>query len=328
MNMAAAQFAAPPSLDAVADVLDVHLRLDAAVDHTLAELIANTESSAVASIQQVRRLYDSATQLGAVIGGSGDGAEDAGADIESNLARLAKTAAFIEQLPARMRRDLHSAEVVVNEIGELSELVADVQSISMQSHMLAINTAIQASHFGAEGAAFRVMSDEMRVLAAHSKTVAKRIIDGLGRARRVVEEGMALSIAESAQDLDKVSDAALVIERLRAELENMSRQFKARLATVARHNEGLVKDIEEILGHIQYQDIVRQSIERIRDVIRARNQRLTTSILEDHCSAADLAEMPRQLELILDDYVAGEMNHTHAALHVAGAQGPPKIELF
>jgi methyl-accepting chemotaxis protein len=325
---AAALFAAPSSLDAVADILDVHLRLDAAVDHTLAELLANTESSAVASIQQIRRLYDSATQLGAVIGGSGDGSDEAGAKIASSLAQLANTAAFIEQLPARMQRDLHSAEVVVKEIGELSELVADVQSISIRSHMLAINTAIQASHFGAEGAAFRVMSDEMRRLAAHSKTVAKRIVDGLARARDVVEKGMKLSIAESTHDLDKVSDAALVIDRLRADLENMSRQFKARMETVARLNERLVKDIEEILGHIQYQDIVRQTIERIRSVIHARNQFLTTSILENHGGAPDLAGMPRQLELILEDYVAAESHHTHESLHVDGAQSPLKIELF
>lgn len=316
-----------PVSEGIAAILEAHLRLDAALDGALNALVSNTESSAVATIERVRRLYDSATRLGGAILGAHDASGDFGTDIVANLAHLVQVGEFVEQLPARMQRDLRNAKEVVKEIGDLSGLVEDVQSISLQSHMLAINTAIQASHVGAEGAAFRVMAEEMRMLAGNSKSVASRIIQGLSRARDVVEKGMASSIAESSRDLDNLSDARLRIEQLRGRLEDMNRQFKTRLATVSAHNEALVRDIEEILGLIQYQDIVRQSIERIRATVGKRNEVLVDTAMRANGSG-DLSAVPEQLELLLSDYEATENNHTRAALHETGGRNEVKIELF
>jgi methyl-accepting chemotaxis protein len=198
----------------------------------------------------------------------------------------------------------------------------------MQSHMLAINAAIQARHAGDAGAAFRVVAEEMRTLASNSRAAAQQIAKGLTRARQVVEQGMAVSLAESAQQLGEVSDAAASIRQLRENLEDMSDYYKTRFTVVTKHNEDLKREIAEVLGHIQYQDVVRQAIERIRAAISRRNESVEAASAAAQNGGAGLTQLPQQLELILRDYLQEEDKHLHSG-HAAAEQGEDlKIELF
>jgi methyl-accepting chemotaxis protein len=173
-----------------------------------------------------------------------------------------------------------------------------------------------------------VLAVEMRQLAKSSGLTANRIGKGLARAREVVEEQMATSIAESATQLLDVSRAGEVIDRLRDSFEDMSQYYKTRFAIVTKHNEELLNDIAETLGQIQYQDVVRQCIERIRIVVAKRNEslRATLAAVEEEGSGAE--RLPQQLELILGDYLAEESHHKHSTRQATSAGGDLKIELF
>ena len=309
-------------------IIETHLRLDEAIDGTLNDIVVNTEASAVETIQRVRKLSDGARRLVGILDSGESGGHGLGSEIASNLAHLAEVGTFIDQLPERMQRDADNAKQVAKEMVELSRLVEAVQSISLQSQMLAINTAIQAGHAGSMGASFRVMSEEMRTLAANSKSVATQIIKGLTRTRHVIEEGMGSNISKSTQELERVSDAAVSIDRLRKKLEEVHGQNAERLSAIATHNEHMSRDIAEILGHLQYQDIVRQSIDRVRETIGARNSCITNAVRAEQPQLAVLMEVPGQLEFILDNYVATENNHTRSAMNSTAHPAVPKIELF
>ena len=319
---------APPIAAVTAAIVETHLRLDEAIDATLGDLVVNTEASAVETIQRVRKLSDGTERLVGILGGGDSNGRGLGSDIAANLEHLAEVGSFIDQLPGRMERDAGNAKLIAKEIVELSTLVEAVQSISLQSQMLAINTAIQAGHAGTMGASFRVMAEEMRTLAANSKSVATLIIKGLTRTRQVIEEGLGSNISESTRELERVADAAVSIDRLRQRLEEVSGQNAERLAAIARHNEHMSRDIAEILGNLQYQDIVRQSIERVRETIAARNACILEAVRTQAPGSTPLTDVPQQLELILEQYVATESNHTRSALNSHAGSGGPKIELF
>lgn len=311
-----------------AAILDQHVQLDQAIDQKLGEVIEDTENSALAIMGQVRQLYDTASKVVSYLDSSSLKAGDLGKEIIDSVAYLVEIGAFIRQLPVKMERDLQSVHAVVKEIKELGGLVEAVQAISMQSHLLAINAAIEASRAGSGGVAFRVVATEMRSLASNSGAAAARINEGLSRARHVVQDGMAASIAESAQQLEAVSNAGASIQKLHDNFEDMSQYYKTRFTVVTKHNEDLAKDIAEMLGQIQYQDVVRQCIERIRFATGQRNEFFQHALVMAQQDDADLAQSPLLLERILSDYLKEEEKHVHSVRQGSGSGSELKIELF
>ena len=314
-------------LQGLQTLMQTHMTMEAALDQKLQEVVDDTEHSALSIIAQVRGLYDSADLLVRYLENSSPQANSLGSDIVDSVSYLLEISAFIQELPAKMTRDLHSVQSVVQEITELSSLVGSVHAISMQSHLLAINAAIEGSRAGPAGAAFRVVASEMRLLASNSSAVASQINAGLGRARAVVEGGMTLRIAESTKALSDVSQAVVSIQKLRENFEDMSQYFKTRFAVVTQHNQSLSTDIAEVLGHIQYQDVVRQCIERIRIASSRRNE-LLQSALNQQQGPAVWDDLPRQLDDIAQDFVRQEEMHKHSSRHDEKGSGELKFELF
>jgi methyl-accepting chemotaxis protein len=317
---------APPS--GAAEALGSYLRLEEAIDASLNGVIGDTESSAQSIITHIRRLHDSASTLASYIDGTSLQAGDLGKEIIQSVAFLGDIGAFIERLPGKMQRDLSSVQALVIEIKFLNTLISDVKAISLQSHLLAINAAVEASRAGTSGSSFKVVADEMRRLAGNSSALAEKINKGLGRAQEIVETGLQSTIKESASQLSEVSTAAATIGKLGSNLEDMSQYYKSRFSNVMKHNEDLVRDIGEALGQVQYQDVVRQAIERIRAAAGRRNDAMRTLFLMPGGDNVEEANLPVQLEMILDDYIAEEQKHRHSVRQTQGNDAPVKIELF
>jgi methyl-accepting chemotaxis protein len=308
--------------------LGAYLRLDEAIDKSLIAVIADTESSAREIITNVRTLHDSASTLVTYLDGTSLEAGNLGAEITQSVVSLADIGAFMERLPAKTAQDLANVQAIVKEILALSAMTADVQAISLQSHLLALNVAIEAGRAGSAGATFKVLADEMRKLAGNSRSMALKMSEGLSRARQIVEGGLKTTITESSQQLAEVSKTTASIKQLRGSFDDMSQYYKTRFAIVTKHNEDLVKEIAEVLGQIQYQDVVRQCIERTRIATARRNAALSESLDAPEGAAVGLAELPQQLELILNDYLSEEQNHSHSTRQTQADDGPLKIELF
>jgi methyl-accepting chemotaxis protein len=321
---------------ALQQLLDTHLQLDHEMDNKLGEVIQDTENSALHIMQEVRGLFDTADALVQYLNSSSPQAHALGQDIVNSMAYLLDIGKFIQELPIQMARDLDGVKNVVAEIKQLSGLVGSVQAISIQSHLLAINAAIEGSRAGPSGAAFRVVAQEMRVLAANSNAVALQINDGLRRAREVVEGGMEQRIAESSQALSDVTVTAASIEKLQDNFADMSQYFKTRFAVVTQHNQDLVNDIAEVLGHIQYQDVVSQCITRMRVATAQRNEFFQTLVvdvgqrqgLSQSEREVDLGRLAEQLVLISSNYCLEEDKHKHSARHDEDGSGGLKLELF
>lgn len=310
------------------EALGVFQRLEEALDSSLKAVIADTESSAQQIIKHVRHLYDSASALTTYLGGTSLKVGDLGKEIVESVTFLADIGAFIEALPAKMERDLASVQAVVEEIKTLGDMATDVKSLSLQSHVLGINAAIEASRAGAAGAAFKVVADEMRKLAGSSNAMAVRINKGLLRAQQIVEGGLRSTITEASRQLADVSQAAVSIKKLRDNLEDMNQYYKTRFAIVTKHSEDHVKDIAEALGEIQYQDVVRQCIERVRIAADRRDDALRAVFDTPGELRGRQAELPFQLEMVLNNFLAEDQKHRHSVRQTQGSDAPLKMELF
>nr|WP_284702351.1 methyl-accepting chemotaxis protein [Herbaspirillum aquaticum] len=220
-----------------------------------------------------------------------------------------------------MRRDVESIGRIAEEIDNLSDLAQSVQGISTQSHLLSINTAIEASRAGPQGAAFKVIASEVRNLAANSHTAAARIRTTLSEVRKTLQDELGGNTAQSASDLDRIAATAEAVGRLRSSFEHVRDTSDQQYAQMMAHGEELVATTANMLGHLQFQDVVRQCVDRIQDAVVRRNAALaqmageTSIILPAHEAAEVISQ-------VVIDYV--EQEHRH----LVREPDLPAMELF
>jgi methyl-accepting chemotaxis protein len=198
-----------------------------------------------------------------------------------------------------------------------------VQTISMQSHLLSINAAIEASRAGPAGQAFKVVADEVRALAANSHAAATRIGGSLGRINGILKQGLEQSAAQSASDLCHITETAQAVTRLRASFDRVNGSYHARFVEMQELGDAMSFGSSEVLGQLQYQDVVRQCVERLRAAVAQRNLVLGGAF-GSVAGVPEPAVLAGLLGDVVEEYLAGEALHGGTPAQGGGLA----IELF
>lgn len=312
-NLAARVFgAAPAPQPDHGRAVAASVRLDREIGLKLDDAVGRTEASALAIMAQVRALCDRSADLAGRLHEANAQADAFEADVHAHSGDLERMADFLARLPDRLDCDRASIGRIADEIRGLSDLADSVQAISVQSHMLSINAAIEASRAGPQGQSFKVVAQEMRALAANSHGAAARIGKSLATIRGILSEGLARNAERSAGDLARIAETAQAVTRLQGSFERVRGTYQAGFSDMLAHGDALSAGTAEVLGQLQYQDVVRQCVERLRMAMARRNEVL------GHAQAAEL----------IGDIVAAYL--AEEALHGANAveDGAPAIELF
>ena len=301
-----------------------HLRLDDAIGDQLKVVVDDTESSAMALILQVRKLNDHAAALLAYLGNSNQSARTMDEAIEGSVASIANISKFVRELPDMIREDMGIIQTAaIKELDGLAEFIKLIKEISKQTDLLALNAAIEAARAGDAGTGFMVVADEVRKLSERSTRAAAMIEKGLASAQRTMVQGMTLTPIDN-----QVLEAGAIVKsirKLQEDYDDIRQYYKTLFAVVTEHNTNLATEIAEMLGQIQYQDVVRQRIERVAAAVTQRNDVLKDLPRRLGDPKADLTELPPQMLGVLDNYLASEERHAPATAEAAGL---PKFELF
>lgn len=325
---AVAAVAAVDIADMAKAVLDSHLQLDAAIKQQLQAVIGDTDGSAMMLIRSMRKLNDDAVKVVEYIGHSTQHTGTLEQEIAESVGSIAQIAHFVEELPEVMTQDAALIRGASKEIGELSLLVDLIKDIARRTNMVAINASIEAHHAGRYGRSFKVVADEIRRLADHAAQATTRIEQGLKHAQKSVQAGLDQFSTHSSQQTMDAGKVVKSIRHLQENYEDMRQYYKTLFSVVNRHNVALASELAEMLGQIQYQDVVRQRIERIATAVTQRNAVLQA--LVDGMDRVDPAirTTPQQMQLVLDDYLQEEQRHAPVAAEGEALADLPKFELF
>ncbi|MGZ5780531.1 MAG: methyl-accepting chemotaxis protein, partial [Burkholderiaceae bacterium] len=284
----------------------------------LKEVVCDTENAAMMLIMAVDKLNDAANTLVSYLDNSPMKAGDMEHDIGESVDVIIKAGTFVRELPERMKQELETILEVAKEIDELVNDVDVIKEISRQTDALAMNASIVAAGAGQFGSGFAVGTAEVIKLSARSAKLALMIEEAL----RAMQNRLKFNfIEESAQQM---SDAAKVVESiscLQKSHEDMRQHYKTLFSV-------MTAEIAEILGYIQFQDVVRQRIERIEDAVAKRNQLFQTFAQRINAPDADLLELQIQMRAVLDEYLLIERCHAPVNNASGQAENLSKFELF
>ncbi|MBM4180589.1 MAG: chemotaxis protein [Betaproteobacteria bacterium] len=324
----------------VAEELDALPRFNDVVRGHLDSVTRETESAALAIMEQLQSIDGVVTELNGFVARSN---EDSNRLIATSTEEAAENQRLMDAMrgyiAARMdegQRDLERVQAVINESRQMDDMVELIRAIAAQTNLLALNAAIEAARAGEYGRGFAVVADQVRRLSNQTAEAVAQISEGIARVTGSIES----------QFKEKLSSANLqgereILERFTAQLDEMesrhtllvNRQNEV-LGTIHGGSVRLSDMFVRTMASVQFQDVVRQQLEHVSHAVSRLDGhvRQLSAVLREPGQSNFPEPVSRQLNAMFDGYVMDRQRQAHTGSVNGAPAAPvdtaPRIELF
>jgi len=321
------------------ELTDSRLYIDV-VNGQIGDSLAESEREVLLAIEQIGYMINQFTKhredIAHSVKSGRDVTESTRLRVEKNRESIAGIESQLQQQTNEMRSKLTHIQDLANEISALTPLVQVITAIAHQTKLLALNARIEAGRAGDAGAGFAVVASEVKELALLTDQAASDISNRIASVCKKVDMEMA-----DAQNSLKKHESNEVMSHLIGEVGEMQQHFSRNsemLLTVisgvyANYGDSVLR-LSKALGHIQFQDKMRQRMEHVQEALREMCEHLLQ--LGKRQEALD---WDGELDLKFKDMLASHLTRyrmasqtaTHLAVAGDGKQGDnghPAIELF
>ncbi len=257
--------------------------------------------------------------------------------VESNREVIAALEMQVREQNAEMHCNFERIEGLAGEVRALTSLIKVISSIAQQTSLLALNAEIEAARAGSAGRGFGVVAIEVRKLSVLSTKAATDIATKINSTCRRVD----IEMEKSKSSLERY-EANTGMHNLIVGLSEMQREFSKNgellLGVISEVDASYAESIDrlsEALGHIQFQDVMRQRMEHVQDALVEMGEHLIDLNAKPETPGWD-GRLERTFQSILDahldQYHMASQTVTHLAV-AGGGDAPvqetrPAIELF
>jgi methyl-accepting chemotaxis protein len=322
-----------------AEVRDSSLYIDV-MHGQIGDSLAESEREVMTVIEHIGILNAQAAEKRAHINNSIQSGKALTESTQQRVERSREVIAALEMQLEEQNTEMHSnfgrIEGLAGEVGALTPLIKVITSIAQQTSLLALNAEIEAARAGSAGRGFGVVAIEVRKLSVLATKAAGDIATRINSTCKRVDEEM----ADAKASLEKY-EANIGMHNLIAGLSQMQEEFSKNgallLDVISEVDQSYAESIHrlsEALGHIQFQDVMRQRMEHVQEALlemRDHLQWIMEKPGEPEWDGALDRTFKTLLEAHLNQYRMASQTVTHLAVSGGSASAGldrPAIELF
>lgn len=195
--------------------------------------------------------------------------EETHQNIEENEQVLRRLENYIGTSRIEMQEDMEIVKILQENAKELSSLVEIIKNVADQTNLLALNASIEAARAGESGKGFAVVADEVRKLSERSNKAA----DTIEKAVKAMASNIQLKLSwktdeqiikQKEEFLIKIEQKLSAIGDSYRLLDHMNKEI---IKKVSVASEAVNYKVLELLSNIQFQDITRQQMEKIIEIL-------------------------------------------------------------
>ncbi|MCY0878899.1 MAG: methyl-accepting chemotaxis protein [Firmicutes bacterium] len=250
---------------------------------------------------------------------------------ESLAPQIEEVARTLAQYTSLIETATHRLEGLDRRAQALAPLMDRIQGVARDTNLLALNAAIEAARVGEAGRGFAVVADAVRRLANESGAMAQDTRSQVQDLR----QALSADINTSRQMLDALRENmnASLAQLHRAQQDAWAHMGAAgetlwnALAELKSLHSATVHELSEALGEMQFQDVVRQRVVAVADVLEALERRVgeATDGMPAALNLTDVLETMQRRYVMRSQFVV----HQRVVSAQDGEPAPvPPIELF
>jgi methyl-accepting chemotaxis protein len=338
------------SFEEVSNILEGRKTLQSDIDESkpyidvmhgqIADSLSESEHEVMEVIQQISLLNSKANQqrerISQSIKSGKDLTESTQERAESNRKIIGAIEKQLQDQTGALRSDFEHVQKMATEVRALTPLIRVITSIAQQTSLLALNAEIEAARAGNAGRGFAVVAFEVRKLSVLSTKAAADIAAKINATCERVDSELdeARSALEQHESTDTMNHLVSDLDEMQSEFCKNSELLLEVITEVDANYAESVTRLSQALGHIQFQDVMRQRLEHVQTALVQMREHLLelSGKLNDPSWDGQLQLTFKQiLASHLSEYKMASQTITHHAL--AGSQAEdcgssPAIELF
>jgi methyl-accepting chemotaxis protein len=309
-----------------ADIKDCKPYIDV-VHGQIGDSLAESEREVVEVIEQIGFLNAKAGQqiehIARSVKSAGELTKNTQIRIENNKGILGAIEMQLMAQTEEFKRNFARIHGLAGDVSALTPLIKVITSIAQQTNLLALNAEIEAARAGSAGRGFSVVAFED--IAGRINATCKRVDEEMEMAHRSLKQHQANSA---------MSHLVTDLGDMQAEFSKNGQLLLDVISEVDANYADSVVRLSEALGHIQFQDVMRQRMEHVQEaLVEMRDHLLRLAERPDRPGWDGLFDTTFKalLESHLSKYKMASQTETHLALigvTSSADHSRPDIELF
>ncbi|MGA2084772.1 MAG: methyl-accepting chemotaxis protein [Terracidiphilus sp.] len=189
--------------------------------------------------------------------------------VENNKQIIAAIEMQLQAETSELKSNFQRIENLAGEVRALTPLIKMITSIAQQTSLLALNAEIEAARAGSAGKGFAVVAFEVRKLSVLTTKAASDIAEKINATCKKVDSEMA-----EAQACLQEHESDDAMSHLIVDLGEMQKDFSKNgglllevITEVDASYEENVNRLTQALGHIQFQDVMRQRMQHVQEAL-------------------------------------------------------------